>query len=225
MIRQANPRQDATVSLHLEGLRVSSWLTSHFRRNHQPMAVDVKVEDVIARLHEAGVRCVLMGTYALNTWRDQARATQDVDVLVTRKDLPRAVRVLREAYPGLTVQDFPVVTRFMDPATDKPAIDVMKPTQPVFQMVFRHTVPIGETHRIPDLEMALVSKFAAMVSPHRRVDRKLTDAGDFANVVHNNRGRIDRKKLRRLAEKVYPGGGAEIAQMIADIDAGRMIQL
>lgn len=225
MIQRANQHLDATVHQHLEGLRVSSQLTSHFRHWHQSMAVDVKPEDVIATLSAAGVRCVLMGTHALNTWRDQARATQDVDVLVSKRELRRAVRALREAYPDLTVQDFPVVTRFLDPVTGLPAIDVMKPTQTVYQVIFRHTIPVGDSHLIPDLEMCLASKFAAMVSPNRRRDKKLIDAGDFMNVVNHNRDAIDLKKLKQLGDKVYPNGGAEILSFIDDINTGRPIQL
>jgi hypothetical protein len=225
MIRQARGPLDVTVSQHLEGIRVSSWLTSYFRHKHEPMAVDVKPEDVIARLHEAGVKCVLMGTHALNTWRSEVRGTQDVDVLVRKKDIRKAVKALHEAYPTLTVNDFPVVTRLSDPVTEKGVIDVMKPTQSVYHLIFRHTIPIGDTHEIPDLEMCLASKFAAMVSPHRRPDKKMVDGGDFINVVHHNRSAISLRKLQRLADKVYPNGGAGILRMIEDIDAGRTLQL
>jgi hypothetical protein len=45
------------------------------------------------------------------------------------------------------------------------------------------------------------------------------------NVVMRHRGEIDVKKLQRLAEKVYPGGGKEILAMLADIDAGRTLEL
>ena len=187
--------------------------------------MDVTPERVIEVLHEVGVRSVLMGTHALNTYRSEARATQDVDVLVRRKDIRRAVRALHDAFPELTIQDAPVVTRFLDPGNGKPVVDVMKPTQTVFQVVFRHTIPIGETHDIPDLEMCLASKFAAMVSPNRAVPKKLIDAGDFADVVLYNRASIDLKKLKRLGDIVYPNGGTEILRIVADLDAGRSIEL
>jgi len=166
-----------------------------------------------------------MGTHALNTYRDEPRATQDVDILVRKQELSKSVRALKAAYPKAKVQDTPVVVRFIDPATGKGVLDVMKPTQAVYRLVFRHAVPIGATHRVPDLEMALASKFAAMVSPNRRVDKKLIDAGDFVNVVLFNRTALNVEKLKRLAEKVYSGGAAEIEQLIEDIDAGRKIQL
>lgn len=215
----------AFVRNHLEALHTSSRLTSYFRRKHQPMAARVTPEKVIKTLHDAGVKCVLMGTHALNTYRDEARATQDVDILVSKQEFRKAIRALQAIYSKLTVQDTPVVTRFLDPATGKGVIDVMKPTQAVYQLVFRHTVAIGETHRVPNLEMALASKFAAMVSPNRAVGKKLIDAGDFVIVLQHNRGVLDIEKLKRLAEKVYRGGSAEIAKLIADIDAGRKIQI
>lgn len=189
------------------------------------MATDVTPEGVIDALSRAGVICVLMGTHAINTWRSEPRATQDVDVLVRKKDIRKAIRALREAYPALIVHEFPVVARFVDPATNKAVLDVMKPTQTVFHVVFRHTLPIAETHSIPDLEMTLVSKFAAMVSPNRARDKKLIDGGDFVNVVLNNREDIDVQKLIRLGDKVYAGGGKEIRRMIEDLDAGRTIQM
>jgi hypothetical protein len=189
------------------------------------MATDVTPEGVIEVLYRAGVKSVLMGTHALSTYRSEPRATQDVDVLVTKRDLRKAVKALRTAYPDLMVTDFPVVTRFADPATSKVVIDVMKPTQAVYQVIFRHTLPVGDTHRIPTLEMALASKFAAMVSPNRDPDKRMIDGGDFINVVRHNREVLDLEKLQDLADKVYPGGRGEIMRIIQDIDAGRTIQL
>jgi hypothetical protein len=224
MIRQANTDADS-VRQHLEALHTSSELTLLFRRMYQREAAMVTPEGVIGVLHQAGVCCVLMGTYGLGGWRSEPRATQDVDVLVKKKDLRKSVRALGAAYPDLEIQDTAVVTRFLDPATKKPVIDVMKPTQAVYQIIFRHTLPVGDTHRIPELEMALASKFAAMVSPNRQPDKKFIDAGDFINVVLHNRQHIDLAKLRRLGDKVYPDGGTEILRLVADIDAGRKIQI
>jgi hypothetical protein len=225
MIQQAGRTLETLVQTHLEALHTSSRLSSHFRENYQPMAIDVKPEQVIEVLHIAGIKCILMGAHALNTYRDEPRATQDVDVLVRKKDIAKALKVLAKSFPGLILQDTPVVTRFVDPATKKVVIDLMKPSQGVFQVIFRHTLPVGDTHLIPDLEMALAAKFAAMVSPHRRPDKKMLDGGDFANVVMVNRSEINLKKLQRLADKVYPDGGKEILQIIEDIDAGRTIRL
>jgi hypothetical protein len=225
MLQQAARYAGDEVRNHLEALQTSSKLTTWFRRAHQPMAVNVTPEDVIAALRGAGVKCVLMGTHALGGYRSEPRATQDVDVLVRKKDVRKAVRTLRERYPGLRVDDFPVVTRFVEPTTGKAVLDVMKPTQTVYGIVFRHTIPVGDTHAIPTLEMALASKFAAMVSPNRDPAKKMVDAGDFIDVIRYNRAHLDLRKLCRLADKVYPGGADEVRRMVQDIDAGRTIQL
>jgi hypothetical protein len=225
MISPVQGRHAEDVRKHRIALGISSELREIWRRMYRPEAAMVTPEGVIEALHKAGVRFVMMGTHGLGGWRSEARATQDVDVLVRKRDITKAVRALREAYPDLILKDLPVVARLMDPTSGKPVIDVMKPTQEVFKVVFRHTIPVGDTHEIPDLEMALVSKFAAMTSPNRDRAKKMIDAGDFIDVVQYNRDAIDLKKLKRLADKVYPKGGDEIMQMVADIDAGRTIRL
>ena len=53
----------------------------------------------------------------------------------------------------------------------------------------------------------------------------MIDLGDFINVVMNNRTTLDLEQLKRLADAVHPHGGAKALRIIADIDAGRRIQL
>jgi hypothetical protein len=225
MIQRVHAIPESIVRSHLQALEISTWLTEYFRQEHEPMATEVAPRRVIEVLNEAGVKPVLMGTHGLVAWRSESRATQDVDVLVRKKDIRKAIRALQGAYPQLTITDFPVVTRFTDPETQKVVLDVMKPTQPIFRIVFRHTIPIGDTHEIPELEMALIAKFAAMVSPNRKEAKKFVDAGDFIDVVDHNRDDLDLRKLKRLADKVYPGGSTEIMEMVENILAGRPIHL
>jgi len=210
---------------HAEILRVSTDLTLLNRRMFQPMATLVTPQGVIDALNRAGVRPVLMGTYGLAGWRGQSRATQDVDVLVRKKDVRKAMKCLQEAFPTLVVKDMEVVARFTDPEIGEVVLDLMKPTDELYKLVFRYTIPVGQTHDIPDLEMALVSKFAAMISPLRLPEKRLVDAGDFMRMVRINRQAIDLPKLYRLADRVYLQGSAEMASLIRDTDAGRTIQL
>lgn len=218
--RPKNPLRD-----HLEALDASSAMVLDWRRTHRPMATKVLPKKVIKALNRVGVRPVLMGAYGIGGYRSQTRSTNDVDVLVRKKDIKKSVRALHEAYPNLEVLDTPVVTRFIEPASRKPLIDIMKPTQKVFRLVFRHILAVGDTHDIPVLEMALISKFAAMVSFRRDSERKMQDAVDFIDIVKNNRSILDLKKLGRLAEQVYVGGKSEIGQIIVDIDAGKAIRV
>jgi hypothetical protein len=208
---------------HLEAMQTSGRLTQYWREMYRPTAVDVTPTMVVETLNRAGVRPVLMGTHGLAAWRSQPRATKDVDVLVRKKDIRKAIRALQKVYPTLAVQDTQVVARFRDAAIDSVVIDVMKPTQEIFKLVFRHTVSIGKTHEIPDLEMGLVSKFAAMTSHRRERARKGQDIVDFIDIAQHNRAILKRKKLKRLAESLYAGAGEEIDKLVDDIFAGRGI--
>ncbi len=176
---------------HLEALHTSSELTRWFRKDREPEVLNVTPENVIAALNRAGIRPVLMGTYGIGGYRSEPRATQDVDVLVTRREVRKAVRVLEEEFPYLEIVENVVVARFRNAAT----------------------------------QMALVSKFVAIVSPTRRQAKKLIDLGDFVDVIEHNRANLDLEKLKRLANNIHRGAGARILRMVEDIDAGRMIQL
>lgn len=213
------------VREHLEALHTSSELTRWFRRVREPNVEKVTVERIIAVLYREGINPVLMGTHGLIGYRSEPRATQDVDVLVTKKDVRKAARVLNEEYPYLEVRDSSVVMRFVDPVSQKVVIDVMKPTSQTMRMVFRHSLKIGKTHRIPALEMALICKFDAMTAPNRREDKRLIDLGDFVNVVMNNRSTLDLEKLERIGNLMNPRRGSAILRIVEDIDAGRRVHL
>jgi hypothetical protein len=211
------------VQAHRRALDMSSALTGIYFQMYRRGQSMIPPQEVIRLLRTGKVSFVLMGTHGVGGWRSQARATQDVDILVTKRDHAKAVRILRMAFPNLIVEDSKVVTRFKDPKTNEPAVDLMKPAQHVFRMVFRYTLRVGKSHRIPDLEMAIVSKFAAMVSPQRLPEKKLIDGGDFYDIAKTNMDAIDMVKLRKLAAMVYPGAGAEIAKLMNDVQAGRKI--
>jgi hypothetical protein len=215
----------ARAARHLEALRTSSMLTEWYRRMHRPKAVKVTPENVIRALNEAGLRFVLIGTHGLGDWRDQPRATHDIDLLVAKKDIRKAVDELHEEFPSLEVADSPASARFIDPALGYEVIDVKKPMGAVFREVFRHSIPVGKSHRIPELELAIALKFAAMFSPDRRTEKKFLDAGDCLNVIAHNRSQIDLRKLERWGDMLNSGDGSEIIRLIDDFEAGRKIDV
>jgi hypothetical protein len=213
----------ATVIRHGEALRKSTEITRTLRKMYWPEVSMVAPAVIISVLNDAGVRFILMGNYGIGGWRSEPRATQDVDFLVRARDHRKAVRAIQDAFPQLQVVDYPVVTRFLDPVTKAPLIGLMKPNQPLFKVAFRQTVLDAEGYLIPNLEFALACKFAAMVSPNRADEKKFLDAADFTSIVRKNLAAIRQDRLRRLGEKVYPGGGAEIIGLVEDIKAGRRI--
>ncbi|MHB1425411.1 MAG: hypothetical protein ACYC3I_19750 [Gemmataceae bacterium] len=213
----------ASVTRHGEALRRSTEITRTLRRMYWPEVCMIEPADVVAVLNEAGVRFILMGNYGITGWRGEARATEDVDILVRTRDHRKAVLAIGEAFPRLQVSDFAVVTHFLDPETATPLIDLMKPNQPLFKVAFRQTVLDADGYLIPNLEFALACKFAAMVSPNRAERKKYLDAADFMTIVEKNSATIRVDRLRRLGERVYPGGGAEVLQLVEDAKAGRRL--
>lgn len=214
---------------HLQALQISSMLTARchrLREEIRPTGGTVyEVLEIIRLLKKAKVKFVLMGTHGIVGWRSESRATHDVDILASASDYEKAIAAIHQAFPELEMVDWHAVTRFKDKTTDQFVIDIMRPVDDLFKAAFRCTVLVKRSHRIPDLEMAIVSKFAAMISPRRKHAKRFVDAGDFVDMIEHNQDEIDLPKLKRLAEKVYKGGGREILKMVADIKAGREIKI
>ena len=111
------------------------------------------------------------------------RATVDVDVVV--QNPKQAADAIATAFPHLTVQDTPDVTRFKD--EEHEAIDLMKPAGSRLWLRLLNEardVRIGhEMVRIPSLEGVLAAKFAATVSRVRRLADRQQDGVDFLRVI------------------------------------------
>jgi predicted nucleotidyltransferase len=180
-------------------------------------------EDVARILTDAGVKYVIVGAHAANGYTGKPRATVDVDVIV---QFPKkAVSALSAAYPDLTIQDTPVVTRFKDGTLE--AIDVMKPAMSkLWPRLLKQSCEIkirGISVRVPTLEGVLAAKFNAMVSPGRQLLDKQQDGVDFGRIVVAN-AQIDHDALAVLGELVYRGGGAEITKLVTEARAGRRLE-
>jgi len=225
MVETLQRRPGINGSRHAHALHDSIRLTQTFYRMYRPGQAMITPEEIIKVLNDAGVNFVLMGTYGVGGWRSEPRATDDVDFLIHKTSHRKAIAAIRKAFPSLKPSDLTVVTRFVDPSTKRVVIDLMKPYEAFYRAVFKNTVPAGRTHRIPDLEMALVSKFAAMVSTNRPAKKRLVDAGDFSDIVQENAEIIDLRKLRRLANLVYKGGAERITEFLEDAKAGRVLKL
>lgn len=209
---------------HGEALRISSQITRTLRDMYWPEMSAIVPPDVLAMLNEACVPFILMGTYGMAGWRHEPRASDDIDLLVRTRDRRKAVQAIQTSLPRFRVEDSAVVTVFLDPATERSLIEVRRPTQPLFKVAFRQSILVEEGYRIPNLELSLASKFAAMRCPGRPQEKRFLDAADFMTMVEKNSSAIRPARLRRLGERVYPGGGAEILQLVEDAKAGRRIE-
>ncbi len=186
----------------LTSATLSTWQVRHM----------VPLQAVLAALNAAKVEFVIAGAHAIGGYTKKPRATVDVDVVIAPKAHKKDVKALREAFPDLIVRDLQVVTRFIDPPTKEAVIDLMKPKDALLKTIFANSVAVkleGQAARIPDLEMAAATKFAAMVGVCRKHPDKLQDAADFARIIDAN-PKLDIERLARLGELVYSGGGSEV---------------
>jgi hypothetical protein len=206
---------------HAVGLSKSSSLSEIYVANI------IKPEDVIRVLNAAKISFTLVGAHGIGGWTGKPRATEDVDVVVAKRHVKKAVAALTGAFPHLDAVDLPVVVRLKDRATGAILIGVLKPLQPVICAALKQTrtVQAGRlTYHVPSLEMALALKFAPMVSLNRSDLDKLQDAVDFGRIVVNN-PELDAANLATLGELVYPGGGAEVLEMVRRVRAGERLNL
>jgi hypothetical protein len=203
------------------GLALSTKLSRYYVKNF------IAPHRIARILNKNNVPYVLVGAHGINTWLEEPRATQDVDVIVGFRHDKKAVRLLLEAFPQLAAEDHEVVTRLRDPESGKVVIDVMKAVQPHLRVASKHTVTIQLSRTpipIPTLEMALVLKFAPMISLVHEDGKKLRDAADFVLMVQHNK-EIDLETLQELGNLVYPGGGKEIVEKVRQVRAGERLQL
>jgi hypothetical protein len=184
--------------------------------------------EVIKVLNRAKIRFVLVGAFGLARWLHEARATEDVDVVVFARQVKKVVVTLLDAFPHLEAVDLPVVTRLRQrDGKQAVLIDVMKPMQQPYREVFKHTVPatVGrQSCLIPSVEMALVMKFSAMTSLYRATKDKYQDAHDFINIATTNPD-LDRDRAAALAQLIYPEAGKDILDLLDKARAGETFNI
>src|ERR1043165_3032311 len=203
---------------HRTALSISSRVTRNIRQLQGRTKVNIQPREVIKVLTKAKIKFTLVGAHGIAGWLEQPRASQDVDVIVHARH-KAAVQAIRCGFPELSVVDLPVVTRFIDPATKLAQIDLMKPQSDLHAEVRNYSVPVGKTHRVPSLDMALALKFAAMDSPNREVNKKRQDHVDFVSIVKAHGDEIDDDCLFSLGEIVKNGGGREILKLVEEARA------
>jgi hypothetical protein len=208
---------------HAYAFHKSTILTSYTKRHQRKAAMDILPQDVIDVLVAAGERnWVLTGLHGYVGYMPNPRASQHVDVMVPHRERAKAKNAVAIRWPELLVLELSQVTRFLDPldldsaGQPKPIVDIMHPWSPFQELILKEYVIVDrETqHRLPTLEAALVSKYAALLSPFRDREKKDYDAGDFRRLVRANRDRLRTDDLRRLAGLVWDGGDDEIERFI-----------
>ena len=208
---------------HVSGIATSTSIVRSYRKDHRRGSHNVEPQQVIDVLNDAGIRrWVLMGLYGYVGYLTQPRATQDVDLLVAEDELEKVIAAIELRWPELQIDRMPIVVRFRDPGEIaitgemKQVIDVMLPSNECYVAILAQYHRIDELtgHRIPSIEAACASKYAALVSPYREWEKKSYDAGDLRSMMLPNKDIIDKTILERLGDLVYPGGGAELLEFL-----------
>ena len=208
---------------HAYGIRLSTRLTSDYRRTHRKYAMDVTPQQVIDCLVEAGVKnWVLMGLHGYVGYLPMPRATQDVDVMVPYSQKNRAAKAIAARWPKLEQHTLSQVVRFMDPGdldasgNPKPVVDIMLPWGKFQETVLEKHVLVDEEtgNRYPTIEAAIASKYAAVISPHRSFDKKEQDAVDLRRLIKANLGDIDMSVLQQLAGEIWDEGADDIMRFV-----------
>lgn len=179
---------------------------------------------VIKLLQDAGVRFVLLGAHGIGGWLQQARATRDVDVVVRKSDHKKAIRAISEGFPELVVDKHELLTRFLDPSSGEPIVDLMRPID-LYEHAFDNCIATELGYLVPNLEMAIASKFRALVSRNRPEEKLHLDASDLIQMVKRNHAQVDRDRLRRLGESIFAKGGEQLLKMVDDVIAGRRLRI
>ena len=180
--------------------------------------------DVARVLNAAKVKYIIVGAHAVNSYSSKPRATVDVDLIA---QFPKKARdALLAAFPDLEAREFPVVIRLLRAGVE--AIDIIQPTSgKLFREALKHVTTLKIDKVIvclPRVEALVAMKFNSMVTLTRQPGDRFQDAADFTRVVQNH-AKLDIALLKQLAELAYPGASIEIAKMVADIRAGKPINI
>jgi len=186
-------------------------------------------DDVIPVLQAAKVDFVLVGAHGASGFLLEPRSTQDVDFMLKKRDVARASAGVLKKFPELELEKHPDVWRYK--RGKQYVLDLMLANIPLHKRVMKEFQEIRMGRRIvkvPKIESALAMKFAAMTGHYRIAEKKHSDASDFISMVKkaDKMGKVvDLALLSELAELHYVGGGTEIRQYVADVRAGRTLQV
>ena len=208
---------------HARGIATSSSILRGYRNDHRRGSQHVEPQQLIDVINAAGIkRWVLMGLYGYVGYLAMPRATQDVDILVGEDELEQTIAAIIARWPALQTDRQEVVVRFRDPGEIaitgemKQVIDLMLPINDCYAAILSqyHCIDAATGHRIPIIEAACASKFAALVSPYREFEKKQQDAVDLRSIMLPNRDTLDKLLLNQLGDLVYPGGGKELLEYL-----------
>lgn len=181
--------------------------------------------EIIPLLEHAGVDYVLVGAHGISVWREEPRATQDVDLLIPSGHREKAGAALLRAHPDWERAKYWEVWRFLH--LGKVVVDVVLARTPFQKAILKDALRVevqGQAIKVLSVESALAMKFNAMLALNREYAKKYLDASDFLSVLRGRKN-VDLDKLRKLGDLLGEDGGGELLKMVRDARAGRKLEI
>lgn len=206
-------------------------LQKSFELSNQQIDDAVNPLEVAALFESKKVSYVLIGGHMLAYYTGTARATVDVDFIISEVDFERASKTVQKAYAQFDHHDqtYHVTFDTRKPHFKDPErIDLIKDGFPLFRAVVqKYCVTLNEQKqviKIPTIEAAIALKFAASISPNRGDENKPVDNADLFRLIRST-PELDEKALLDLGELIYHGGGNELVAIISDVRKGKTVSL
>jgi hypothetical protein len=186
------------------------------------IAVPDEVAVICKLAKDNNIVLVLIGANAVNAYSGKPRASQDVDFVCDKpKKLITLIKKTIAKKISLEIKENAVVFRLSKNGEE--FLDIIKPYNELLKIALSKTKRVRE-FSIPIIEVVVALKYAAMISPHRQQDDQLQDAVDFSRIVRNNPG-LNIKKTIEYASSVHETAADEIKKFIADIRAGKRLNI
>jgi len=210
---------------HIENLQKSYELSS------QQVDDAVNPLEVAALFEKDKVSYVLIGGHMLSFYTGTARATVDVDFIISGADFNRASKVIVKNYSQFKEHDHVYHVTYdtkKSKTPDPERIDLVKDGFALFREIVKHySVTLSANKqkiKIPTIEAAIALKFAASISPNRGDENKPVDNADLIRLIRTT-SKFDEKALLALGELTYNGGGKELLKVVNDVGEGKKVSL
>jgi hypothetical protein len=174
--------------------------------------------DVLRLFHKRKIDSVLIGSYGLVEWLGMPRPSAELDLVVTPRQRKRAVKLLHQTYPHLRLADQEWGALFQDLVNHRVKIKLVPPTSflaTIFSQTRKRAVD-GVPCLIPNVEMAVLLAFAAVLNPQKPLHEKEQEQADFVALVKANK-KLAEPKLKKLCEALSPGLGEPLLKLVRSV--------
>jgi|GEM_PF-3033896 len=180
-----------------------------------------EVLNVVAQaLAEVEARHLIVGGFAVGALTARPRATVDIDIMIAREDAGPFEEALARRLGPLEIERYRSLDRIKRPAIDLIMSDPTALRRESLRAEHGQDVELaGVVVRLPVPELAVVLKYASMVSRSRSADDARQDLADLGRLLTNNPA-LDDALLARLAKTLHTRSPKELPRIIATLRAG-----